>query len=117
MTHRHKIKGAYHEKRVVEFLESLGIPAERVPLSGSLGGKYTGDIHANILGHKLVVEVKYRTSSRLPNAFSVLEDRDLAFLRRKAGRSTEQVVVMSESTFRKLMKEQQHGIHHPEIDQ
>jgi len=108
MAHKNKAKGTYHENQVLEWFTKLGIPTKKVPLSGSLGGEYSGDLWATVLGCKLVTEVKYRSSTRLPNAFAVLEDRDMAILRRKAGRSTEQVVIMSERTFTRLMKEQTH---------
>lgn len=52
-------KGARVEREIVNTLEEMGIPAERVPLSGSAGGSYTGDV---IVLHKFKAEVKARKS-------------------------------------------------------
>jgi hypothetical protein len=40
--------------------QAQGKNAERVPLSGSVGGSYAGDLTVPILGRDLVVEVKAR---------------------------------------------------------
>jgi hypothetical protein len=39
-----KRKGSGFEREVVHLLTSLGVKAERVPLSGAAGGSFTGDV-------------------------------------------------------------------------
>lgn len=41
---RSKDKGRRLETQVVDLLTSAGIPAERVPLSGGIGNKYSDDV-------------------------------------------------------------------------
>lgn len=103
MPNRNKAKGTYHEKWVVEWLKEIGLPAKRQPLSGALGGEYSGDIVTEIMGHRLVTEVKYRDASSFPSPFSVLTNRDLAIYKRRKG-EPQVVVIMSGDTFQKLME-------------
>jgi len=105
MANRNKNKGTYHEKWFVDWLNKIKakIEAKRVPLSGSLGGEYSGDIHLFIDGHKLVGEVKYRDTSNFPSPFKVLEGRDIAFYKRRSG-EPQTVVIMSGDQFLKLME-------------
>lgn len=105
MASRSKIKGTYHEKWFVDWLNKIKakIEAKRVPLSGSLGGEYTGDIHLTINGDRLVGEVKYRDKSNFPSPFSVLESRDIAFYKRRRGKP-QTLVIMSGDTFQNLME-------------
>lgn len=49
-------KGARSERNIVNSLKARGIPAERVPLSGAMHGRFGGDI--DIKGYRL--EVKCR---------------------------------------------------------
>lgn len=103
MGNKNKSKGTYHEKWFVEWLKKIGIKAKRQPLSGSLGGEYSGDIKLEVAGLELVGEVKYRTESGFPSPFTVLTNRDIAFYKRRRG--TPQVVVIIEGdTFIKLME-------------
>jgi hypothetical protein len=102
MPNRNKAKGLYHEKWVVDWLKAIGLPAKRQPLSGALGGEYSGDIITRIMGHRLVTEVKFRDASNFPSPFSVLDNRDLAIYKRKKG-TPQVVVIMSGDTFQKLM--------------
>ena len=53
MPNKNKAKGTYHEKWLVEWLEDRGFNAKRQPLSGSLGGEWSGDLILNLLGHRL----------------------------------------------------------------
>jgi len=108
MPNRDKAKGLYHEKWVVDWLKAIGLPAKRQPLSGALGGEYSGDIVTEIMGHRLVTEVKFRDASNFPSPFSVLDNRDLAVYKRKKG-SPQVVVIMSGETFQKLMRKQNDG--------
>ena len=84
------------------------VEAKRVPLSGSLGGEYSGDIHLFINGRKLVGEVKYRDTSNFPSPFKVLEGRDIAFYKRRRGKP-QTLVIMTGEEFQKRM-EDTHGI-------
>ena len=104
MGNKNKQKGSYHERWFVKWLEEQKIEAKKVPLSGSLGGEYSGDIHLpSLVGRNLVAEVKYRTTSSFPNAFKVLEGRDLAFYKRKDGKE-KVCVILSEDLFKELVK-------------
>lgn len=82
MSNRSKAKGSRIEREIVELHIELGHKGERVPLSGSLGGKYSGDVVLDI-GVQLRGEVKARKSGA---GFATLEkwlgDNDLLFLRK-----------------------------------
>ena len=106
MPNNNKTKGTYHEKWFVEWLNKIiGIKAKRQPLSGSLGGEYSGDIKLYIRDKELVGEVKYRDKSNFPNPFSVLEGRDIAFYKRRRG-TPQTLVIMSGEMFEQLMENQ-----------
>jgi hypothetical protein len=109
MVNRNKVKGIYHEKQVEQWLNEMGIPAKRQPLSGALGGEWAGDLIVTVGLHRLVTEVKYRDGSRFPSPFTVLEDRDMAIFKKKTGRQTsETIVIMSDEVFLKILgKDQQ----------
>jgi hypothetical protein len=62
-------KGNRAERAIVRFLQDRGFAAERVPLSGSAGGSYKGDLTIPLAGRDLVAEVKVRG-----NGFSQLYD-------------------------------------------
>ncbi len=109
MPNRNKTKGTYHEKWFVEWLNKIaGIKAKRQPLSGSLGGEYSGDIKLTIADTELVGEVKYRDKSNFPSPFAVLEGRDIAFYKRRRG-TPQTLVIMDGETFQQLM-ENNYGI-------
>ncbi len=103
MANRNKNKGTYHEKWFVNWLKEQGIKAKRQPLSGSLGGEYSGDIKLELNGQELVGEVKYRDKSNFPSPFAVLEGRDIAFYKRRRG-TPQTLVIMSGETFEQLME-------------
>ena len=103
MANRNKNKGTYHEKWFVNWLEKAGIKAKRQPLSGSLGGEYSGDIKLTIKDQELVGEVKYRDKSGFPNPFTVLEGRDIAFYKRRRG-TPQTLVIMSGEQFQTIME-------------
>ena len=73
MANRNKNKGTYHEKWFVDWLNKIKaqIKAKRQPLSGSLGGEYSGDIKLEIKGLEMVGEVKYRDTASFPSPFKV----------------------------------------------
>ncbi len=53
-------KGARVERNIVHQLSGAGIIAERVPLSGSMGGSFTKDISVEVMGKRKAFEVKAR---------------------------------------------------------
>lgn len=110
MANRNKNKGTYHEKWFVDWLNKIKaqIKAKRQPLSGSLGGEYSGDIKLEIKGLEMVGEVKYRDAASFPSPFKVLEGRDIAFYKRRRG-TPQTLVIMSGDKFKQLM-ENEHGI-------
>lgn len=103
MANKNKSKGSYHERKIVEWLQSLGIKAKRQPLSGSLGGEYSGDIKLELEGLELVGEVKYRDTSGFPSPFTVLDNRDMAFYKRRRG-TPQTIVIFNGDVFQQLME-------------
>ena len=103
MANKNKSKGSYHERKIVEWLQSFGIKAKRQPLSGSLGGEYSGDIKLELCGLELVGEVKYRDTSGFPSPFTVLDNRDMAFYKRRRG-TPQTIVIFDGEVFAKLME-------------
>jgi Holliday junction resolvase len=57
---RSRAKGARTERSIVNALKASGIATVRVPLSGAVGGRFSGDIVRPLLGRDLCVEVKAR---------------------------------------------------------
>jgi hypothetical protein len=57
---RSRDKGNRTERQLVNFLQGQGFAAERVPLSGSAGGSFKGDVSMPIVGIDRRVEVKCR---------------------------------------------------------
>jgi Holliday junction resolvase len=68
-------KGNRLERGIVRLLQDHGLAAERIPLSGSAGGSYAGDLTVPFLGRDLVVEVK-ASANGFARLYSWLEDRD-----------------------------------------
>jgi hypothetical protein len=54
---RSRDKGNRAERALVHLLQAAGFAAERIPLSGSAGGRFTGDITVPLLGLDRRVEV------------------------------------------------------------
>lgn len=73
-------KGNRAERAVVKFLLDRGFAAERVPLSGSAGGSYLGDLTVPIIGIRRVVEVKARANG-FRQLYAWLVDRDILIVR------------------------------------
>jgi Holliday junction resolvase len=59
---RSRDKGNRTERALVRTLQAAGFAAERVPLSGSAGGKFAGDVSVPLLGIDRTVEVKVRAN-------------------------------------------------------
>jgi hypothetical protein len=73
-------KGNRAERAIVRFLQDRGFAAERVPLSGSAGGSYTGDLTVPVIGVDRVVEVKVRAKG-FGQLYAWLVDRDILIVR------------------------------------
>src|SRR5690242_11090162 len=55
-----KRKGSGFEREVVALLQAGGIAAERIPLSGAVGGSFTGDVVCPVRGTDRKLECKRR---------------------------------------------------------
>ena len=73
-------KGNRLERAIVRVFQDHGVGAERVPLSGSTGGSYSGDLTVPILGRDLVVEAKARANG-FARLYSWLEGRDALIIK------------------------------------
>ena len=73
-------KGNRAERAIVRFLQDRGFAAERVPLSGSAGGSYLGDLTVPVLNVDRVVEVKCRADG-FRELYKWLVDRDILIVR------------------------------------
>ena len=85
MVSKSKQKGTYHENYFVKLLKTWGVQVKKQPLSGALGGEYSGDLVVKIGKKEMVAEVKYRAESGFPSPFTVLEGRDVALFKRGKG--------------------------------
>ena len=98
---RSRDKGNRIEREMVHRHLDNGVFAERVPLSGSAGGSFSGDLRIGSLRG----EVKAR---RAGQGFKTLErwlgDNDLLFLRRDRA---EPIVVMEWQTYMQIMRERE----------
>src|SRR5208283_5763067 len=69
-------KGNRLERAIVRLLQDHGLGAERVPLSGAVGGSYLGDLTVPVIGRDLVVEAKARADG-FAQIYAWLEARDV----------------------------------------
>lgn len=83
-------KGNRTERAIVKFLQDHAFAAERVPLSGSAGGRYAGDITVPVCNVDRRVEVKCRANG-FRELYAWLEGRDILIV--KADRREPLVVV------------------------
>lgn len=58
---RSKQKGTRFENTIADHLTNNGIPSERIPLSGSLGGKYDSDV---VIGTPDDIKAKFECKNR-----------------------------------------------------
>jgi hypothetical protein len=77
---RHRQKGNRLEHAIVHALQSHGLAAERVPLSGAARGRFGGDISVPVLGRDLRGEAKARGNG-FNRLYDWLENRDFLVLR------------------------------------
>jgi len=87
---RSRNKGARTERAIVRALHAAGLRGERVPLSGSVGGRFAGDIVLPLVGRDLCLEVKAR-SQGFRELYSWLDGRDVLIV--KADRQDPLVIV------------------------
>ncbi len=87
---RSRNKGARTERGIVNALQANGIAAVRVPLSGSVGGRFVGDVVLPLMGRDLCVEVKARGGG-FRELYRWLDGRDVLIV--KADRQEPLVVV------------------------
>jgi Holliday junction resolvase len=73
-------KGNRAERALVRFLQDRGFAAERIPLSGSAGGKFAGDVSTPLLGIDRTAEVKVRRRG-FAQLYSWLDGRDFLVIR------------------------------------
>jgi Holliday junction resolvase len=59
---RSRDKGNRAERHLVHLLQGAGFAAERIPLSGAAGGRFSGDVSVPLLGVDRRVEVKARAN-------------------------------------------------------
>lgn len=55
-----RAKGKRFENDAKNALKALGVPCERVPLSGAAGGSFTGDLNVAVRGENWKAECKVR---------------------------------------------------------
>jgi Holliday junction resolvase len=77
---RSRDKGMRTERALVRLPQAVGFAAERVPLSGSVGGRFVGDVTVPLLGIDRCVGVKCRANG-FREIYSWLADRDLLVVR------------------------------------
>jgi hypothetical protein len=77
---RSRNKGARIEREIVRALQAKGLAASRVPLSGAVGGRFSGDVVLPLLGRDLCVEVKARADG-FRELYSWLAHRDVLIVK------------------------------------
>lgn len=77
---RPRRKGDIFERALVRAFQDVGFAAERVPLSGSAGGSYSGDFSVPLLGRDLTIEAKIRKHG-FKELYAWLENRDALIIR------------------------------------
>ena len=77
---RSRDKGNRAERAIVAFLQDRGFAAERVPLSGSAGCKYVGDVTIPLLGRDMCAEVKVRAHG-FSQLYSWLDGREILIVK------------------------------------
>lgn len=102
MSSKAKRKGYRIEVQIRDKHIKAGIPCERVPLSGLMGGNYDGDLCIpNVAEPVFKAEVKGRASGK---GFKVLEnwmkDKNIMFLKRD---NQDPMVILDWETYLKLM--------------
>ncbi len=73
-------KGNRLERAIVPLLQDHGLGAERVPLSGSAGGSFSGDVTSPLIGRGVTIECKSRANGFL-KLYAWLADRDVLIVK------------------------------------
>jgi hypothetical protein len=73
-------KGSRLERALVRLFQDAGFGAERVPLSGSAGGSFSGGLSIPLLNRDLTVECKARGDG-FGRLYSWLDGRDLLIVK------------------------------------
>jgi Holliday junction resolvase len=82
-------KGSRFECAVVRLLQDAGFAAEKTPLSGACGGRFSGDVVSTLLGIDRTIECKSR--KKFTQLYEWLEKRDLLIIK---GDRAEPLVVL-----------------------
>lgn len=102
MSSSSKIKGSRVEREIVELHKAAGIDCSKVPLSGALGGEFSGDIKMNLAGEIVKAEVKARKNGA---GFATIEKwlgaNQILFLRRDR---QQPLVLLPWTTYERLLK-------------
>jgi len=69
-------KGGNFELECKHTISEAGFNCDKVPLSGAVGGVFSGDLHWVVAGRKLVVECKRRKRA-FAWIYSILGDNDM----------------------------------------
>ncbi len=91
-------KGAREERAIVNSWQAAGFAAERVPLSGAAGGRFSGDISIPLLGSDVTFEAKLRTDG-FKQLYRWIEGNYGLMVRAD---KKERLVIVKESTFQRL---------------
>jgi hypothetical protein len=78
---RSRDKGNRVERALVRLLQDHGFGAERIPLSGAAGGRFTGDVTVPVLGIDRRIEVKCRGTG-FGQIYKWLAGADMLFIKR-----------------------------------
>jgi len=97
-------KGLRTERAIVNLLQGKGFAAERVPLSGAAGGRYTSDVSVPVLGEDLKFEAKCRANG-FKEIYSWLEGNDGLII--KADRQPMLVVMRLDQAAEMIMQAEQ----------
>ena len=90
----------------VKLFKEWSIKVKKQPLSGSLGGEYSGDLIIELNGERLVVEVKYRKATSFPSPFTVLNNRNAAIYKRGNGSDPKWVLILPDYIVEKIWRSQ-----------
>jgi len=101
MSSRSKAKGSAYELEVVRKHREMGVAAEKMPLSGALGGKYAGDIKLFNGGMRGECKRRKKGFTTLYKALAQDGGNDICFVRDD---NQETLVVMPWETYQEFLK-------------
>ena len=103
MASKSRRKGNYHENFFLKLFQAWKIKTKKQPLSGGLGGEYTGDLVLELNGKQFITEIKYRKESSFPSPFKTIQNRDIVIYKRGTG-EPKWVMFLSEETAQHLLR-------------